>query len=77
MSLYRQPDGTLYAVTEYQPSHDDERARWSEIRNTERYEAWRAKRNRVNREPNPSANSTRSALLSAWRAAPQNPKHGQ
>ena len=51
MKIYRESDGALLAIGEYTPSTDAERAHWAEILNAERYSAWRAKRNRVSREP--------------------------
>lgn len=63
MNLYRQPDGDIIAIGEYRPSTAAERGHWAEIYNTERYQAWRAKRNRVNREPRPISMASEADLI--------------
>ena len=55
-TLPRQPHEPLFVVQAYEPSTQAEQERWQKIRNRERYDAWRRKRDRITREPSRQMN---------------------
>ena len=50
LTVPRSPQEPLFIVQAYQPSDEKESRHWQAIRNNERYDAWRRKRNRITRD---------------------------
>ena len=49
LTIPRSSQEPLFIVQAYERSDEEEKRHWQAIRNNERYDAWRRKRNRITR----------------------------